>query len=76
MNVYRKNYLGIYNAGGFALIAAHTGKEATKILDAYNKKNRKKIGYDPNDFDKAVKIKYVEYHGKKAKILHMDVVQE
>lgn len=76
MNIYKKDYLGIYCSGGFALMAANTGKEATETLNAYSKKNHRKISYDPKDFDRSVKIKNAEYHGKKAKILHMNVVQE
>lgn len=75
MKLYIKEYYGYYTFGGCMIIAANNVKEAEAVAKNHQE-NARYLNYDPIAVEKAVAIRYSEYHGKKAKVLVDNIVQE
>jgi hypothetical protein len=75
MKLYIKEYFGIYCSGGCIIVAAHNAKEADEVTKKYHGK-KLCFCYEPSEVEKAKVIRYSEYHGKVAKVLVDNIVQE
>lgn len=76
MKLYIKDYFGQDCSGGCMIIAANNVKEAEAVAKKYHEKKDVWFSYEPSEVEKAVVIRYSEYHGKKAKVLVDNIVQE